>query len=309
MPEEGSSFAAIVEAPPLDETQVSTPAEEVSSDATPTDGGQPEPETLGDLKEEEAPEGEDKPDLSTDPDLEKHPILKAKMEAFIAQKEKGIDKFITETNEKLKEANEFKEQYQPLAEFYQQFEDPETVDDAFARTCVALAKTHGRPFGGYDASGKQAGTTPDEPTEGVSKYGLEYDTDDKVVDVVLSRVDQLLEKRLGPISQEREQQAQAQQMATKAKDAVPALKSTFEVSADPWVTEEKVVSAMQEYPGLTPDRAFRAKYADDIAKYAVKHSSKPTVKNLPVGDMGGKTRSDLKVGASFGDIVSAEATL
>ena len=314
---EGTSFLDIIEVTDADETVVSTPEEVAETDAVATEGDTTEPETLGILKEDEAPEGTDKPDLSTDPDLEKHPILKAKMAEFIANKEKGIDKFINEYNAEKKELVEFKEQYQPLADFYQQFEDPETVDEAFAKTCRSLAVTYNRPFGGWDANGNQVGTTTNDetPTEGASKYGLEYDTDDKVVDVavqvITTKLEQLLDKRLGPLTQKHEQETKSQQLAQKAASALPSLKSEFEVSSEPWITAGMITEAQAKYPSLEPGEAFQLAYKKEIAAYIAKHSaaSKPTVRNLPIGDMGGKTRADLKVGSSFGDILSAEATL
>lgn len=331
MPEEllpGASFNEIAEAPVTDETQVSTPAEGEQAGSVATEGDKTtEPETLGVLKEtkedEKAPEGEDKPDLSLDADLEKHPILKAKWEAYVANKEKGIDKFINEHNEKLKEATDSLEQYQPLIDFYDQFEDANTVDEAFAKMCVGLAKTYGRPFGGYDGAGQSVGVQPGQQTgaqaagetkDGESKYGFEFASEDlileKTVEVIETRLGKILDQRLGPISKkiETEEQTAAQRAAVSA--ALPALKSAYEVSAEPWVTAEVVETAMREYPGLTPDKAFRAHYADHIARYSVKHSQgRPPVRNLPAPNSGGTTRADLKPGASFGDVIAAEATL
>lgn len=327
MPEElqtGATFSDIADAPVTDETPVSTPTQGAEGESAATEGSTPaEPETLGVLKEpkedDEAPEGEAKPDLSLDADLEKHPILKAKWEAYKAEKERGIDKFINEHNVKLKEATDLQEQYQPLIDFYGQFENPETVDQAYEMMCKSLAKTYGRPFGGFDSAGQPAGAqgstqTQSEGEDGQSKYGFEFKSEDRIlektVEVIEDRLEKILEKRLGPISKkiETEEQTAAQRAAVNA--ALPALKSTYEVSSDPWVTPEAVEIAMREYPGLTPDKAFRAHYADQIARYSVKHSQgKPPVRNLPQGNTGGTSRADLRPDATFGDILAAEASI
>jgi hypothetical protein len=328
MPEElqpGASFSEIAEAPVTAEAMASTPAEGEQAASVATEGDtKTEPETLGVLKEpkedDKAQEGEDKPDLSLDADLEKHPILKAKWEAYVANKEKGIDKFIHEHNEKLKEATSQLEQWNPLVEFYNEFENPETVDAAFQKMCVGLAKTYGRSFGGFDAAGQatgQATATPQtqgEPKDGESKYGFEFASEDKILEttvkVVEDRIAKLLDQRLEPISKKFETDEQAAATRAAVEAALPALKSTYEVSADPWVTPEKVTEAMREYPGLTPDKAFRAHFADHIARYSVKHSQgKQPVKNLPLNNNGGTTRAELRPGATFGDIAMAEATL
>lgn len=310
MPEElqqGASFSDIALDGTDAETEVEATPEPVAEDVAQAteETVESESETLGILKEEEeAQEEDDKPDLSIDPELEKHPILKAKWEAYKAQKEKGIDKFIQSHKDKIEPLEEFKATYEPLADFYQQFEDPETVDEAFAAMCSALEKTYGRAFGSHTVQPSA------QEGESQSKYGLEFASDDKVVDVVLREIKGLLGQEIAPLKQDYEAKTRDREASARASQAIPALKREYEVSTDPWITPELVREAIDAYPGIAPDKAFAAHYAKRIAQYAVKHSptsSKPQVRNLPQGASGGRSRTDLTYGAGFGDIAESEA--
>jgi hypothetical protein len=312
---EGASFGDIVG------TETQQP--EASSEATPeagteavegaTDGSttsEASPEVPGILKDDEGKEGgEDTPDLSIDPDLEKHPILKAKWEAFRAQKEKGIQQFLEKHNSEKSELSQFKDQYEPLVEFYQEFENPETVDAAFERMRETLEKTYGRPFGRENAPASDDSEGGDK-----SKYGLEFASDDKVVDtaakILLPQIEKLLDSRLGPVSEDFKARQAEREASQKATKALPSLKAEFEVTAEPWVTPEKVLEAMKAYPGIDPRAAFAAHFVKEIARYTAKHAGgQQTVRSLPRNDIGAKTRADLKEGASFAEIVASEATL
>ena len=298
---EDTSFGAILESEATEETTVSTPEVPETEIAAPTEGGEPESETLGILTEEEAPEEEETPDLDIDPDLEKHPVLKAKWEAYKAQKEKGINKFLQSHTEKLKPLEEFKSEAEPVMEFVQSLRDPEQVESAVSQLLETLSQLHGRSFGGpVQAQEAQDG-------EPVSKYGLEFASDDKVVDVVLSQVKSLME----PITKKFESESQTQAIQTKAQSATTLLKGEFEVSSDPWITTDMVTAAIRKHPTLEPSEAFAAMYVKEIAKYTAKHSAgrKQEVRNMPTGLTGGKTRADLNYGAGFGDILMSEATL
>jgi hypothetical protein len=316
----GASFEEVVNSEPQDETQVSTPEGDVVTDPPATDGGTTEPETLGILKEElEAQEGEETPDLSVDADLQKHldahPIIKAKVEAFIANKEKGVDKFIQDHNAKVKELQTFRDQNQDIVGFAEGLKDPETVEETFKALSTTLAQAYGRPFGGFDAQGNSV--TAEAPSvDGKSKYGLEYAEDDAVVEAaakltvsqVVNHVKAMLDERLGPVENERKATEAAKATTAQAAEALPNLKAEFEVSTEPWVTQELVEEAMRAYPGVPAKAAFAAHFVRRIAQYTAKHSAaKPQVKNLPANNGGGASHADLKPGATFAEIVAAES--
>lgn len=306
----GASFADIAIQPAeTDESQDSTPPEQDEDDAAATEGGQ-EPEVPGILKDAEQDEEEkedDGPDLSLSDDLNQHPILKAKWEAYVAQKERGIDKWMAAQSAKLQEAETFKESWAPLVGFYERLNDPETVDEAFGELTTMLEKHYGRSFVG-------AATAESEPF-GESKYGLEFASDDKVVEVtkatVVAELERLLDARLGPMADEFKSRQAEREAQSKAEAAVPALRAQFEIAADPWVTPELAARAMKQYPGLDPVSAFSAAFVKEIARYTAKHSasSAPRVRNLPAGHAGTRQRAELEAGASFLDILGSEATL
>ena len=154
----------------------------------------------------------------------------------------------------------------------------------------------------------------DESGEPKSKYGFEFTSDDKVVDVVLAAMDKRLDVRFGrldPLLKDHESAQAAREASTKATQALPRINELYTVSTDKWVTQEMVSTAIQEFPGLPPEKAFAACYPKELAKFFQRHASgeKQTVRNLPANDTGAKTRMDLKEGASFADIVASEATL
>lgn len=319
MPEEGTSFAEIAEPTTPDAT--ATPEVEAEATQVPTEGdSKPEPETLGILKEEEeAPEGEDdKPNLEPSAEfkayLDKHPDLKAHWEAEIALKNKGIDKFINESNTKVKDLETQLEQATPVMEWFNKFDNPETVDEVFKEACVGLARTHGRPFGGYDALGNQVEGAVKPEGSSTSKYGLEYPEDDAVVEAsakaiipqIKTMLEQMFDQRVGPIAKKYESETQIEQSKAKATESLTGLKAEFEVSSDPWVTEDKVLEAIKAYPNNTPHEAFQLHFRRQIAQYVAKHTQGKPVRNMPQGEGGGKARSDLRTGASFADIAAAE---
>ena len=321
---EGASFGEIVE-----DTPITTEPEVNADEGTPPVEGAETKEvaTEGDIPaafKEKAPETTDGPDLSVDADLQKHldahPIVKAKVEAFLANKEKGVTKFIAEQAEKAKslpELEKFKEDYTPLVDFYGEFNDPSTVDAAVDRLMGTLEQTYGRSFRGAATQAQTTTTDPDaDPT---SKYGLEYASDDKVVDAVLKALDSKLDDRLGtvtsklePLAKHIEGQQQREQVQARATQALGILKQDFEVSGDPWITPEKVQEAMTAYPGVEPAIAFRAHFTTEIGRYFAKHSTGSNgqkARPLPQGTSGGTSALDLPEGATFGQIMAAETTL
>ena len=315
---EGASFGEVAAAEATPDASQATPQEQ-QTEATPaaTDGGTTEPEVPAAFKEQ--PSEEAKPDLSLDKDLEGHPVLKAKWEAFKADKEKGIDKFIQEHNAKLKDLEAFQKDYEPLVEFYQEFDNKDTVDAAFAKLCAGLERTYGRKFGG-EFTGQQPPAAPnasddedalwEKETWSQSRARLLSDVDSRIESVV-SRVVSELKGELEPVKKHFATQSEREAMTAKATAAVTELKQQFEVSADPsLVTPERVQEAMTAFPGLEPRDAFQAKFAVEIAKYFAKHSKAgQQVKNLPTGTSGARTRADLRPGADFAAILEAEATL
>lgn len=307
----GATFGEIADVAEDTEAQATPDTQQADSEAA-TDGGttsEAPPEIPGILKDDETTEDtEEKPDLDIDPDLEKHPILKAKWEAYRAQKERGIQSFIETQKAKTADLEKYQEDWAPLVDFYSKFENPATVDQAFAEMCQTLEKTYNRPFG------KTQEATVTEDGEPKSKFGLEFPSDDKVVEaatnVIVPQIKALLDERLGPVSEDYKARTAERELTTKVTQALPLLKSKFEIAADPWVTPEKVTEAMTTFPGLDAKSAFSAHFVEEIARYTVKHSGQAqTVRQLPKNDTGGKTRADLKVGASFADIVASEATL
>ena len=314
----GATFGEIADVAEDTEAQATPDTQQTDSEAA-TDGGttsEAPPEIPGILKDDETTEDtEDKPDLTIDADVQKfmdnHPVIKNAVEAFMARKDKGIQSYIEKSNTtlaKVPELEKFQEDWQPLVTFYQEFENPATVDAAFDKLCLNLEKTYNRPFG------KTQEATVTEDGEPKSKFGLEFPSDDKVVEaatnVIVPQIKALLDERLGPVSEDYKARTAERELTTKVTQALPLLKSKFEIAADPWVTPEKVTEAMTTFPGLDAKSAFSAHFVEEIARYTVKHSGQAqTVRQLPKNDTGGKTRADLKVGASFADIVASEATL
>jgi len=343
MPIEGNTFADIASAPSTDGLEAE-PTTEPKVEAVPpaTEGGEPEPETPAFLKEttqeeDKAQEGEDeKPDLKLPESIAKltdaNPELKAEIAKFVEAKEKGIDKFIQNKNTEIQTLKQQVEDSAPVLNWFSKFDSPDTVDEAFKEACAGLAKTHGRPFGGYDAQGNQveASTTqreePADDDEPKSKYGLEFASDDKIADFILGTLKgelKEIKEAINPINErfKKTEQTEAEKIkeqqandALKAKvdESIPELRSQLEVAADPsLVTEDRVTAALKKFPDLPPMGAFGAMYWKEIAAYTAKYSgsNKPKVREMPQGGSGGKSHGDLKPGASFGDIASAEATL
>lgn len=318
---EGTTFGEIATATDPADASKATPEGQTPEANAATDGGKTEPEVPAAFKEQPSEEAAEKPDLSLDKDLEGHPVLKAKWEAFVAQKEKGIDKWMTEQSTKLKDAEQFKEDYQPLVDFYQEFDNPQTVDQAFEKMCLGLSKAYGKPFGGFSADGKppvqpqktEAGTNEDEIIEkeswGETKTRWKGEFLGDVKELMQGMIAEL-KGELEPVKKHFTSQAEREAQLSKATAAVPELKQQFEVASDPWVTPEKVQEAMTAYPGLAPDAAFRAHFAIEIGKYYARHSTNgQAVKNMPSRTSGAATRADLKTGATFLEITQAESNL
>lgn len=321
---EGATFGDIATAPEnVSDGEQPTPDTGTEAEAA-TDGGTPpeskeEGEVLGILKEETPEEPEDENvDLSLDPDLEKHPILKAKWEAYKAQKEKGIDKWMSEQSKKYDGLKESHDKATEALQAFAKLGHKDHVDAAFKELCAELEEVHGRPFGKSQATPADADKSESADAEfnpdPQSRYKLEFASEDKIVDtavdLTLQKVEKLLDQRLGPIAKKFETDAQTEKLTSDALAVLPALQAKMEVSAEPWITKDMVVEAMREYPGIAPERAFRAKYADELVRYAVKHAASgraQVARNLPTGSSGGKTLPDLRPGATFGEIAQAEA--
>lgn len=310
---EGSSFGDVVSQTPLEpDATNATPVEEVT-ETTPaaTEGGETpaEPEIPAAFKEATSEdEDEGKPDLSLDSDLEGHPILKAKWESYKAQKERGIDKFIAEEKAKTAQIEAQLKEYEPLVQGFENFKaGPEPAWQELADLEDALVRAYGpRPGTATSQTGTQ------EPADGESKYGLEFPSDDKVVDVVLTALEKKLDERLGkldPLIKAHETAEQTKVLESKAESVLPALKR-FETAADRWITKDMVIEAVREFPQIDGDAAFRAKYAVEIGKFYERCAAKgQQVRDLPTGTLGGRTQADLKPGASFADILQSEAVL
>lgn len=311
----GTPFGELVEEPKPEASNGATPDKGAETTPAATDGGSDAPavdaeaEVPGILKEptDDTGEADDKPDLSLDKDLEGHPVLKAKWEAFVAQKEKGIQKFITENSEKLKEAQT------RLDAFDQGFADIQSGDPVRAWRQIDnliehLEESYG-PYPGRAAPAQAASQTDgDEPK---SKYGLDFPSDDKIVDTMVPMIENLLDKRLGPIAEDFGSRRAEQEALSKANAAMPRIEELYTVSSDKWVTPAMVAESIKEYPDLDPVKAFAAHKAREIALFLAKHSGgngKPAPKPLPSNEAGGRTRSNLSPGADFGEIVTAEAT-
>lgn len=307
----GSDLSEIIEA----EIQTApedpgTPEESQTEMEAATDGGEPpEPEIPAAFKEDATPEdeGEDgAPDLSIPEDLAKfmanHPQIKNAVDAFKGNAQRGIDKFINEHNQKLQEANDKLTEYQPLIDGWEKMRSgAESAWEEFANLEAVLTEHYGPRMGASASTGSDGSE---------SKYGLEYASDDKVVDAVMSALDRKLDERLGPLLKDHEAKTLDSKASAEADKALPQLKASFEVSGDAWITKDMVVTAMREYPQIPPEAAFKAKYAIEIGKFYAKHASgKKEVRNLPTGTTGGRTYRELKPGADLAEILAAEATL
>lgn len=309
-PSYGASFGEIATEAPVTEAPTATPDPVVEEAEPAKDGGQDD-EPLGILKDDDPKdEDEDGVDLAIDPDLERHPVLKAKWEAYKAQKERGIQKFIEDHKSKVAEIESFKTEWEPLVREYQRFnEGPDEALRAYQEFGQRLEAYYKIPFNGGHASQSE------EAQQAGSKYGLEFDSDDKVVDVVLDRVGKMFDERFGklePVLKDHESRAQEAQRAEQAKAALPSIQAEHQTSAKPWVDVQMVESAMKRYPNLAPDEAFALAYRKEIAKYVAEHSqgsSAQKVRPLPTGMAGGAAQADLRHGATFGEIARSEGTL
>jgi len=286
-----------------------------------TEGQQPTPDEETDAKEgisestdppvpgvveEKEEEEEDTPDLSLDPDLEKHPVLKAKWEAYKAQKEKGIQKWMNEQQTQAKELTEFKQQYEPLVEFYHQFQDPSTAPQAFAQLKAALETTYGPDFGASKPQDEDALWEQESVAQTKQRWKTEFLSEaERIIRSVVSEIKGELE----PVKQHFTSQTESQKLASAAEEVLPRIKQQHETSDDQWVTKELVIEALKEFPGLDPVKAFRAHHVDKIARKVAEYARSQKVRNLPSNTSGGTTRAELRPGAAFADILAAEATL
>lgn len=305
----GASFSEINQSAP-EPAEAGTSAIDGGAEVSAKDGGETPAELPGVLQENgEAKGGDDEgdtPDLSLDPELEKHPVLKAKWEAYKAQKERGIQQFMEKQKAQAQESAQFKDDWEPLVEHYQRFEQgPEAALAAFKEFGQQLEQHYKVPFLSQAQAHAQTQTIT-EPDG--SKYGLEYQSDDKVVDIVLERVGKLLDDRFGkldPVIKSHESAQQEAAVSSKANSALAGIQSLYQTSAAPWITGEMVAGAMREFPGLEPLPAFKAKYADEIARYMASNSQAlrtPRVKDMVRDETGAKHSESLLPGATFGEI-------
>lgn len=244
-----NSFEAIASELGTEETP--TPEIEAGNTDVPT----PSEEVPNVLKDEptQDEDSEEGPDLSLDPDLEKHPILKAKWESYKAQKERGVSKYLNEQREKLKA--EIEANLQPTEEVqrYQQIEqalaDPNTWKDTLRRIEQAARQFHG------DNEPIQA--------DSESKYGLAHASDDLVLERAVERAKQELREEFKDVRERTDREKQIEAATQKASQAHPAIKAEY----GDWVTPEMVKEAISKHPTLEPLDAFNAVHAKAIARY------------------------------------------
>lgn len=236
-------------------------ASDIETEATPTPEVEAGDTEVSPPSEEEVPnvlkdeptqdEGDEEgPDLSLDPDLEKHPILKAKWESYKAQKDRGVSKYLNEQREKLKA--EIEAEYQP-PEHVQQYEqinqllsDPEKWQDTIRHLERAAREYHG---------------VQGEPIQ--SKYGLAHASDDLVLERAVERAKRELREEFKDVRERTEREKQVEAATQKATQAHPAIKAEY----GEWVTPEMVKEAISAHPQLDPMIAFNAVHAKAIAKH------------------------------------------
>lgn len=304
------------------ESEETTKTKEATQDDSKaaTDGGKPEAksetEIPGVLPEETTDEDKDKdddklPDLTPDEDseayLSKHPEAKRVFDAYVARKEKGIQKW-------MQTKGQVADEDRTLAGFMKRLDDPETVDEAFSQLLQGLERSYGRKFGSQETKPEGEKPTPkttdgkteaelwDEQTADEIKERWQAENDARVdakLDAAIARIERLL----NPLAEDKKTQAETQALSKKADDSLNEIKKAHETTADQWVTKEMVIEALKQFPNLPPMKAFRAHNVDIIARKVAEHASKigkQPVKNLAANSSG--RQGDLKPGSSMMEV-------
>lgn len=224
-----------------------------------------------------------------------------------ANVERGVQKLVDRYQARNQELDGYISEYRHWNEAYiAGLQDPSRFEETLERIRQETYAMHGRQPGAAPQGAKPA--EPPGTGEGASKYGLTYATDDKIVDVVLDRVTQEFEKRLGPISKTIEAQQTASQLQVKAGEVLPKLTQAY----GDWVTPELVKEALEAFPGIDPVAAFGAKHQVEIARKAAEYAASRGGRSAKPPASSSNTQPGVESpgeGSSFRQILASEARI
>jgi len=194
--------------------------------------------------------------IPMDPELAANPDIARRLEEHQA----GINKLVERAKEYEQTA---KTTYEPYIRMEQALQDPETAWETLKHIQDYVEKTHGK-------------VDPD-----TSRYGLDFVSDDKVVEVAESAAVEKLKKELkDEIEFVRSLRTKAT-IETESQKVLPTLQKEFGT----WVTPEMLSNAAYQKPGMAIEDAFKITYARDIAKNAAEYAASRTSgrKGVPNG--------------------------
>lgn len=201
------------------------------------------------LSENEENNDQDDDDILADPDFASLP----------EQNQKGIEKLVNRAKAKEAEIQEKLNNIAPVLEYATRLQDPEQWESALNEIISETRALHG---------------TKTEPT-GESRYGLAYETDDRILEKAVEQAVAKVTKDLDPYLKRVGTILQQDKAVEKASSLVGPLKAEY----GDWVTEDLVKEAILKKPGLDANDAFKIVHFDKglrhFAQYGESRAKKP----------------------------------
>jgi hypothetical protein len=188
------------------------------------------------------------------------------------QKEKGVRKLVDKLQAERAEIQAEREAAATLYSYADSFANPETAREAYEQLGRQLAEVH--KWG--DAPVAAAVQIETEPDTG-SKYGLEFPSDDKVVDIVLQKVGEILDQKITPFTKEVQPLIESRKMEERKAQALANAEkheATVQSKFGDWMTKEMIAQAITENPNMSIEKAIYASHGEAITRKAVEYAQK-----------------------------------